>query len=275
MTLHRVARDEQLATDFAQREVALEQGQNLELTIRQRLRLGSGGIETFTLGGEGPLEFGAVLFEDACVAEGFQSRRCRFGVDACRAAIDEHKDRHSAGLRWGIEPICGQLPIAPATNHSKKNRAPSARTLRDRQLRPEILPVWEQNLCVYGADKVWDQLNKDGARVARCTIERLVADMGLRGCRRGRISVRTAIRDDTLDRSSDLVERCFKAFPPEPGTDHSGLQQTQGASITPERMAELRILPKTIQNRGRYGNELVESPYPECPCLQEWHCESM
>jgi putative transposase len=130
------------------------------------------------------------------------------------AFIDEHKDRTSAGLRWGIEPICEQLPIAPATYHAARNRAPSARTLRDRQLRPEILQVWEKNLCVYGADKVWDQLNKDGIRVARCTIERLMADMGLQGCRRGRISVRTTISDDTLDRPADLVERRFKASAP-------------------------------------------------------------
>ncbi len=130
------------------------------------------------------------------------------------AFIDEHKDRRSGGLRWGIEPICKQLPIAPATYHAARNRAPSARTLRDRQLRPEILEVWEKNLCVYGADKVWDQLNKDGIRVARCTIERLMADMGLQGCRRGRTSVRTTISDDTLDRPNDLVKRRFKASAP-------------------------------------------------------------
>jgi transposase InsO family protein len=100
------------------------------------------------------------------------------------AFIDEHKDRTSSGLRWGIEPICEQLPIAPATYYAAKKRAPSARTLRDRQLRPEILEVWEKNLCVYGADKVWDQLNKDGIAVARCTIERLMTDMGLVGCTR-------------------------------------------------------------------------------------------
>ena len=65
VTLHRVARDEQLATDVAQREVALEQGQNLELTIRQRFWLGSRSIDDLGFGGEGPLDFGEVLFEDA------------------------------------------------------------------------------------------------------------------------------------------------------------------------------------------------------------------
>ena len=130
------------------------------------------------------------------------------------AFIDEYKDRTSCGLRWGIEPICAQLPIAPATYYAARNRAPSARQVRDGQLRPEILEVWEQNLCVYGADKVWDQLNKDGTRVARCTVERLMADLGLQGCRRGRIQVRTTVSDDTLDRPADLVKRRFKASGP-------------------------------------------------------------
>jgi len=130
------------------------------------------------------------------------------------AFIDEHKDRTSCGLRWGIEPICDQLPIAPATYYAARKRVPSARTLRDRQLRPEILKVWEQNLCVYGADKVWDQMNKDGIGVARCTVERLMADMGLQGCRRGRIWIRTTVSDDTLDRPADLVKRQFAAATP-------------------------------------------------------------
>jgi len=128
--------------------------------------------------------------------------------------IDVHKDRRSCGLVWGIEPICAQLPIAPATYYAARKRAPSARQVRDTQLRPEILRVFEQNLCVYGADKVWDQLGKDGIGVARCTVERLMADMGLVGCRRGRISIRTTTSDDTLDRPADLVQRRFAASAP-------------------------------------------------------------
>jgi putative transposase len=130
------------------------------------------------------------------------------------AFIDEHKDRTSGGLKWGIEPICDQLPITPATYYAARGRAPSARSIRDRGLRPEILRVFEENLCVYGADKVWDQLNKDGIRVARCTVERLMADMGLQGCRRGRIWTRTTVSDDTLHRPADLVKRQFKASAP-------------------------------------------------------------
>ncbi len=130
------------------------------------------------------------------------------------AFIDEHKDRTSCGLRWGVEPICDLLPIAPATYYAARNRAPSAREVRDVGLRPKILRVWEENLCVYGADKVWDQMNKDGITVARCTVERLMRDMGLQGCQRGRIWIRTTIGDDTLERPADLVERQFAASAP-------------------------------------------------------------
>lgn len=128
--------------------------------------------------------------------------------------IDEHKDQRSGRLRWGIEPIAKVLGIAPSTYHGSKKRPPSARSIRDAELRPEILRVWEQNLSVYGADKIWDQLNKDGIEVARCTVERLMRDMGLQGCRRGRIWIRTTEGDDRLDRPADLVERQFRA--PEP-----------------------------------------------------------
>ena len=128
--------------------------------------------------------------------------------------IDEHRDRRSGKLRWGIEPIAKVLGIAPSTYHAAKKRPPSARAVRDAELKPLILRVWEQNLAVYGADKVWDQLNKDGVCVARCTVERLMAGMGLQGCRRGRVWIRTTEGDDRLDRPADLVERQFRAPAP-------------------------------------------------------------
>ena len=128
--------------------------------------------------------------------------------------IDEHKARRSGGLKWGIEPIAKVLGIAPSTYHAAKKRPPSARSIRDAELKPEVLRVWEQNLSVYGADKVWDQLNKDGIPVARCTIERLMRDLGLEGCRRGRVFVRTTQGDEALGRPADLVERQFSAPAP-------------------------------------------------------------
>ena len=128
--------------------------------------------------------------------------------------IDEHKDRRSGDLRWGIEPIAKTLGIAPSTYYAAKTRPPSARQVRDAELKPEVLRVWEQNLSVYGADKVWDQLNKDGITVARCTVERLMKDLGLEGCRRGRVFVRTTTSDESLERPADLVQRDFRASAP-------------------------------------------------------------
>ena len=78
----------------------------------------------------------------------------------------------------------------------------------------EIRRVSEENLSVYGADKVWDQLNAEGIEVARCTVERLMRRMGLQGCRRGRRWVRTTVGDDRADRPADLVERDFRPKPP-------------------------------------------------------------
>ncbi len=128
--------------------------------------------------------------------------------------IDEHKDRRSGTLRWGIESIAKIIGIAPSTYHAAKKRPPSARAVRDGELRPEILRVYEENLAVYGADKIWDQLKKDEVRVARCTVERLMRDMGIQGCRRGRVWIKTTVGDNTLDRPADLVDRNFTAPAP-------------------------------------------------------------
>jgi hypothetical protein len=72
--------------------------------------------------------------------------------------IDEHQDRRSGQLRWGIEPIAKVLGIAPSTYHAAKKRPPSARAVRDGELEALILRIWEENLAVYGADKIWDQV---------------------------------------------------------------------------------------------------------------------
>jgi len=121
--------------------------------------------------------------------------------------IDEHKDG------FGVEPICEQLPIAPSTYHAAKSRPPSPRKLRDEELRSEIRRVFEENYRVYGARKVWRQLNREGITVARCTVERLMADMGLAGATRGKVK-RTTIADNTVARPPDLVDRQFTASGP-------------------------------------------------------------
>jgi putative transposase len=128
--------------------------------------------------------------------------------------IAEHADRVTVdGLRWGVEPICAALtehgtPIAPSTYYDARARRSSRRELRDEQLRGEIERVWTQNYRVYGARKVWLQLNREGICVARCTVERLMRGLGLAGARRGRRH-RTTIPDSSAARPADLVQRRF------------------------------------------------------------------
>ena len=91
----------------------------------------------------------------------------------------------------GVEPICAILPIAPSSYYEHKARQADPvrlpdRTKRDAFLRPEILRVWEANFQVYGARKVWRQLNREEIEVARCTVERLMRDMGIQGVVRGK-----------------------------------------------------------------------------------------
>ncbi len=119
---------------------------------------------------------------------------------------------------YGVEPICKVLPIAPSTYYAHKAREGnpalrSSRAVRDEALRVEIRRVWEENRCVYGARKVWRQLLREGITVARCTVERLMRAMGLRGVVRGR-RCNTTIVDDAADRPLDLVDRDFTATRP-------------------------------------------------------------
>ncbi len=101
------------------------------------------------------------------------------------AYIDAFKER------FGVEPICKELPIAPSAYYAAKSRPPSARTARDEALKPEIRRVHRDNFGVYGARKVWLQLGRKGIPVARCTVARLMSDLGLRGVRRGAFKVTT------------------------------------------------------------------------------------
>ena len=105
--------------------------------------------------------------------------------------------------------------IAPNTYWTRKRRPPSARSVRDEYLRGEITRVWAENMAgVYGADKVWSALNKQGTRVARCTVERLMRDLGLSGARRGKAFKVTTRHDDRQGRPADLVGRNFRAPAP-------------------------------------------------------------
>ena len=123
--------------------------------------------------------------------------------------IDAH--RHA----YGVEAICRVLPIAPSTYrpHARRRADPalrSDRAKRDAELRTEIRRVWEQNFEVYGARKVWRQLNREGIEVARCTVERLMAGMGLAGAVRGK-PMRTTRSDPAVPCPRDRVNRQFHA----------------------------------------------------------------
>jgi putative transposase len=117
-------------------------------------------------------------------------------------------------VRWGVEPICRVLQVAPSSYYAALTRPASARRRRDEGLKSAIRRVWDEHRQVYGADKVWAQLNREGISIARCTVERLMRELGLRGVVRGKPRVRTTIGADTRDRPVDLVARQFRAPAP-------------------------------------------------------------
>ncbi|AJE43596.1 transposase InsO family protein [Streptomyces nodosus] len=119
---------------------------------------------------------------------------------------------------FGVEPICKVLTshglkIATSTYYAAKNRTPSARSIHDAELKTQISRVHADNFGVYGVRKVWRQLHREGIPVARCTVARLMRDLGLEGARRGK-KIRTTIHDDRHDRPSDLLRRDFTASRP-------------------------------------------------------------
>jgi transposase InsO family protein len=129
-----------------------------------------------------------------------------------RTFIDEHREA------FGVEPLCRVLQIAPSgyRRYAAQQRNPAlrcARARRDDVLIPHIERVWQVNLQVYGADKVWKQMNREGLEVARCTVERLMQRMGLRGVIRGKV-VRTTISDAKASCPLDRVNRQFRAERP-------------------------------------------------------------
>ncbi len=126
--------------------------------------------------------------------------------------VDDHRDK------YGVEPICAEIPIAPSTYYEQKAREVNpdrlpARAKRDAELELEVRRVWEENFRVYGARKVWRQLNREQIPVAKCTTERLMRKLGIRGVVRGK-GYKTTIPDLLAVRPADLVERTFSASHP-------------------------------------------------------------
>jgi putative transposase len=128
------------------------------------------------------------------------------------AFIDEHREV------YGVEPICRVLPIAPSTyyEHAARKADPDRRPTRERrdaELSQEIRRVFAANFGVYGVRKVWRQLQREGIAVARCTVARLMRQMGLQGVVRGR-SIKTTVSDAAAPCPRDRVNRQFRALRP-------------------------------------------------------------
>jgi transposase InsO family protein len=127
--------------------------------------------------------------------------------------IDEHREK------FGVEPICAVLPIAPSVYYERKARERDphrrpARARRDARVCEHIGRVWRENRAVYGVRKVWKQLRREGQAIARCTVARLMRRLGLAGVVRGRKFTVTTLPDTAAARPPDLVTRQFTAGRP-------------------------------------------------------------
>jgi putative transposase len=121
--------------------------------------------------------------------------------------IETHRER------FGVEPICRTLQVAPSSYYAARHRPSSARRIRDEALKVKLRQVHAEHFGVYGARKLWRQLQREGIPVARCTVERLMRALGLAGVVRGRYH-RTTVPDEVSPRPADLVERNFRAVVP-------------------------------------------------------------
>ena len=122
--------------------------------------------------------------------------------------IDAHRDR------FGVEPICQTLAVAPSTYYAAKVRPPSARAIKDAELKPGIARVHAGNFGVYGVRKVWRQLCREGVDVGRDQVARLMDELGLHGATRTK-RVRTTTPAPVNERPADLVDRVFTASAPD------------------------------------------------------------
>jgi putative transposase len=123
-------------------------------------------------------------------------------IDACRE-------------RFGVEPICRVLGVPTSTYYAAKRRPPSARALRDAQLKAHMQRIYDDNYGVYGARKLWAQLRREGITVARCTVERLMGELGIAGAVRGTPKRTTIPAEVAGPRPADLVQRRFIASAPD------------------------------------------------------------
>ncbi|WP_431860756.1 IS3 family transposase [Micrococcus terreus] len=129
------------------------------------------------------------------------------------AFIDANKDNLVDGRRLGVELICRLLQVAPSSYYASKTRAPSARTLRDEELIPQLIELWETNYRVYGVRKLWKAARRAGIMIGRDQTARLMRAAGIEGARRSK-RVKTTRPDPASARHPDLVKREFTATAP-------------------------------------------------------------
>jgi putative transposase len=121
--------------------------------------------------------------------------------------IDEQR------ARWGVEPICRTLAIAPSSYYAAKTRPPSARAVRDEALSNQISRIHAEHFSVYGVRKAWRVLRREGISVGRDQVGRLMRTLGLAGATRTK-RIRTTRPGPVSARPADLVERVFSAAAP-------------------------------------------------------------
>lgn len=121
--------------------------------------------------------------------------------------IDAHRER------FGVEPICAALQVAPSTYYAARTRPASPRAQGDAALKPELLRVHAANFGVYGVRKLWRQLRREGFSVGRDRVRRLMAELSIAGVVRGKTK-RTTWPAPAADRPRDLVERRFTSAAP-------------------------------------------------------------
>ena len=135
-------------------------------------------------------------------------------------------------------PVCAALGFPSTTYYAAKRReaGPPDRRLRDQELKVEVMAIWDQpgpGNRIYGARKIWLELNAAGVAVARCTVERLMRELGIAGVGTRAKKPRTTVGSDPVDRPSDLLERDFGAAAPSAGSRTSPMCRPRPAGATP------------------------------------------
>ena len=180
----------------------------LRIAVRRRRQRIVSGLTSWngrivSFAGERYFEIGSV----------FLRRGARPPIDEVIVFVDANKDMCTDGLRWGIEPILAVLEVAPSTYWSAKRRPPCQRSISDAALRIEVRRVFEANYAVYGANKIWVQLRREGHVVGRDRVARIMRQLAIAGVSRGVKTPFTTIPGD-VDGRPDRVKRNFTAPAP-------------------------------------------------------------